>query len=424
MFRQILKQIVAVSLALILGGCSRMGAAEPSASSSASSAPVLQLSSIKIGAVYALSGDSAAIGTNILRGIDYAVEEINQSGGIHGHPLEVVLADTRGDAQRAAREAKRLIEEEDVKAILGCHQSAATQAVFDVCRQEEIPALTAISTVDSLTEAENAYCFRLCPMNSQYFDAMFHYLSEQKTADGSPMNTVAVFADQSLIGQEAIRDVDVIAPQYGMSVVSRITYPHGSFDLSTQVEQLKEADADAVIAESYVSDAILFVKTLRQEGVWPDILLAKANGYTDPSFLSAGLDAEGLTSAVEWNADMTKGSQLNQKFRHIFGVDMNGHSAESYTAVWVLKTALEAAEDLSGPAVARAMKELDIRGSFPNGPEIPLPYDEIRFDDVEVNGVMHYNENVCADIAIARIQNGSYVTVWPKAQEGSKDQDE
>ena len=169
-------------MALILGGCSRMGAAEPSASSSASSGPVLQLSSIKIGAVYALSGDSAAIGTNILRGIDYAVEEINKSGGIHGHPLEVVLADTRGDAQRAAREAKRLIEEEDVKAILGCHQSAATQAVFDVCRQEEIPALTAISTVDSLTEAENAYCFRLCPMNSQYFDAMFHYLSEQKTA--------------------------------------------------------------------------------------------------------------------------------------------------------------------------------------------------------------------------------------------------
>ena len=34
------------------------------------------------------------------------------------------------------------------------------------------------------------------------------------------------------------------------------------------------------------------------------------------------------------------------------------------------------------------------------------------------------SRNVCANIAIARIQNGSYVTVWPEAQEGSKDQDE
>lgn len=422
MFAKIAKLTIAFALTAALSGCGRAAAAEAEPSAAVSLSTTSQLSPIRIGAVYALSGDSAAIGTNILRGIDYAVQEINKTGGVNGHPLEVVRADTRGDADRAASEAKRLIEEENVKAILGCHQSTATKAVFDVCRQEEIPALTAISTVDSLTEEENDYCFRLCPMNSLYFDEMFRYLSEQKKADGSPVATVAVFADQSLIGQEAIRDVNVIAPQYGMSVVAEITYPHGSFDLSQQVEQLKDAGADAVIAESYVSDAILFVKTLREENVWPGFLLAKANGFTDPSFLEAGIDADGLTSAVEWNADMVKGSDLNQKFRTIFGVDMNGHSAESYTAVWVLKTALENAEDLTGPSIAAAMKALDIKGSFPNGPEIPLPYDEIRFDDVEVNGVKHYNENVCASIAIARIENGSYVTVWPGAQTGEENE--
>lgn len=52
---------------------------------------------IKIGAMYALSGDLAAIGTNIMRGIDFAVEEINAAGGVNGRPIEIVRGDTQGD---------------------------------------------------------------------------------------------------------------------------------------------------------------------------------------------------------------------------------------------------------------------------------------------------------------------------------------
>ena len=43
---------------------------------------------IRIGAIYALSGNNAAIGTNILRGIDFAAEDINAAGGVDGRPIE------------------------------------------------------------------------------------------------------------------------------------------------------------------------------------------------------------------------------------------------------------------------------------------------------------------------------------------------
>ena len=56
---------------------------------------------IKIGAMYALSGDKAAIGNNILRGIDFAVEEINAAGGVNGKMIEIVRGDTQGDAKVA-----------------------------------------------------------------------------------------------------------------------------------------------------------------------------------------------------------------------------------------------------------------------------------------------------------------------------------
>lgn len=51
---------------------------------------------IRIGVMYALSGNNAAIGTNILRGIDFAVEDINTAGGIDGRPIEIVRGDNPG----------------------------------------------------------------------------------------------------------------------------------------------------------------------------------------------------------------------------------------------------------------------------------------------------------------------------------------
>ena len=93
------------------------------------------------------------------------------------------------------------------------------------------------------------------------------------------------------------------------------------------------ADADAVLAESYVSDAILLMKTMQEQDYHPPILIAKANGFADPSFIPAteGI-SNGLTSVVEWNPDLTKGRDINKRFKKIFGIDMNGHSAEAYTA--------------------------------------------------------------------------------------------
>ena len=81
---------------------------------------------IKIGAMYALTGANAAIGTNILRGIDFAVKMINAQGGVNGRMLEVVRGDTEGDAAKARSVAERLVTQDHVDALLGCHQSTLT----------------------------------------------------------------------------------------------------------------------------------------------------------------------------------------------------------------------------------------------------------------------------------------------------------
>ena len=369
---------------------------------------------IKIGAMYALSGTNAAIGTNIMRGVDFAVEMINEQGGVNGRPIEIVRGDTQGDPKVGRSVAERLITQDGVKAILGCHQSTITQIVAQVCEQYQIPEITAISTVDNLSTFGFQYFFRMCPMNSIYVENQFMYLQDLGEQRGTPITKIAIFADNSNIGQELIRCSRIFAPKYGMEIVAEVQYSSGATDLTSEVLAVKAANPDAVLCESYINDAILFTKTLKEQGYEPPVVVAKANGFADPSYIPAteGI-SNGIASVVEWNPDLTKGQEINAAFKEKYGVDMNGHSAESFTAIWILKTAFEQAGSTDRKAVRDALASMDIQGSFPNGPEIILPYDRIKFGDMEVDGQAHTQNNLYASVAIAQIQDGEYKTVWP-----------
>ena len=69
--------------------------------------------------------------------------------------------------------------------------------------------------------------------------------------------------------------------------------------------------------------------------------------------------------------------EINEEFKAEYGVDMNGHSAESYTVVWLFKAAIEAAGSTDGAAVKDALANLEINGEFPGGRKIVLPYDKV-----------------------------------------------
>jgi branched-chain amino acid transport system substrate-binding protein len=60
-----------------------------------------------------------------------------------------------------------------------------------------------------------------------------------------------------------------------------------------------------------------------------------------------------------------------------------------------------------------SLDKIDIKKSFPNGPDIILPYDEIKFEDYDIDGTSHLNDNTSSSVAVAQIQDGVYKTVWP-----------
>ena len=370
---------------------------------------------IRIGGVYPLTGDVAAIGQNIKRGIDFAVAEINAQGGINGSPIEMVWGDTQGDPKIGMSEAERLITRGNICSLLGAYQSAVTEVVSQIAERYQTPFITAISTANILTTRGYKFFFRLAPTNMTFLKSMMEFVDDyNKKFLGGKLKTVAVCADNTLLGQETLEWAKYWCAELGYEIIADVLYARGTPDLTSEVLALKRANPDILVADNYISDCILLTKTMGEQNFRPGIVIGKATGFIDPTYIpNVGGLANGITTALEWAPDMINGAETNKAFRAVYGIDMNGHSANAYTTVWVLKTAIEQAGSTDRQKIRDALANIKISKKFPNGPDIILPYDEIEFIDVEINGVPHTNLNFNAITAVAQIQDGQYKTVWP-----------
>jgi branched-chain amino acid transport system substrate-binding protein len=379
-------------------------------------APANSETPIKIGFVYPLTGDNAPIGLNIMKGFEFAFGEINEQGGINGQKVELVLGDTQGDQKIAMSVAEKLITVDGVSMLIGCQASGITEVVSQVAEKYRTPMVTPVATADQLTTHGYRYYFRFSPTNSIYLRSMIEYLVD---LDKSPdydieIKNIAILADNTLLGQETTKWAKYWAAEHNLPVVAEVVYTQGAADLTSEVLALKSANADALVVDCYISDGILFNKTMVEQGYAPQVMVGKGTAFVDPSFIPAtGAISNGISTATEWNPDLTKGKDINERFKKIYGIDMNGHAAEAFCAAWTVKTAIDAAGSAEKDAIRDALEKVKVVGSFPNGPEIMLPYDTISFGNPEWQGNKHTHTNENAIVAVAQIQDGVMRTVWP-----------
>lgn len=87
---------------------------------------------IKIGVLHSLSGTMATSEIPLVDALRLAVEEANQSGGVNGQQIEMIVADCRSDANYCAQQAEKLIKQDRVQALFGCWTSVCRKAVKPV----------------------------------------------------------------------------------------------------------------------------------------------------------------------------------------------------------------------------------------------------------------------------------------------------
>jgi len=374
---------------------------------------------IKIGVLYPLSGALAPTAKLSKDGVDLAVDIINKKYDLNlplakteglprlgGAKIKVIFGDTQGSPEIGQSEAERLITGEKVVALLGAYQSAVTATSSLAAERLKIPFLNPDSTSPTLIKRGFKWFFRITPDDEIMSENFFQFLKDLEKKKGIKVETVSLAYENTLWG----RDVGIFekgfAAHYGYRVVEDIPYPAKTVDVSSEVQRLKAANADVVMMASYISDAILYTKTMKGLDFNTKAILAMNAGHVDPAFLkTVGKDGNYILSREVWALDVSRQKPLVKRVNDLFfsryGYNMDGTSARSFTGMLALAEAINRAGSTDPEAIRKALLETNIPAD-----QLIMPWDGIKFDPK--NG-----QNTLGRGIIVQIQDEKYYTVWP-----------
>ncbi|MEY8351975.1 ABC transporter substrate-binding protein [Lachnospiraceae bacterium 54-53] len=376
---------------------------------------------IKIGFLTPLSGNNATYGAQCKAAAQMIADVINEAhpemamalaetAGIpnmDGSRIELVYADSKGDPTTATSEAKRLITEEGIVALTGQYTSAITKAVAVVTETYEIPLLTAGSS-PSLTAPETGleWYFRFGPNDTYYIRDSFEFISQLNEEKDAGLKTAALVSEDTEFGANIRIEEERLAKEYGIEVVENITYSSSATNVSSEVMKIKAANPDVIMMSSYASDAILYLKTFKEQNYVPKMLLGQRGGFVQTDFLDTmGKDTEFIFTTGGWSTDIDSeaSKQLIELYKKYTpdGAELSEGHCKDAINVLLIALGINQAGTTEPKALNEALRNLDVDTST-----LPIPWNAITMDE--------YGQNTSANAFVLQMQDGIYQTVYPK----------
>ncbi|NSZ09696.1 ABC transporter substrate-binding protein [Agrobacterium tumefaciens] len=396
-----------------------IGAAAVGVGLSASPVIASTTAEIVIGALYPLSGPGAQVGVDAKAAIETAVDIINTVrdldlptarnaglAGLGGAKIRVIFADHQGDPQKGRAEAERLITQEGVCAIVGAFHSSVSATASVSCERYGIPYVAADSSSPSLNRRGLKFFFRPAAHDEMFSAAMFNFMDAERTA-GKAIKSVALFHEDTIFGTDSSTVQKQLAQQRGFDIVADIKYRANSPTLTSEVQQLKSADADVLLPSSYTTDAILLVRTMSELGYKPKNIVAQAAGFAEKAVFDAvGDRLGGLISRASFSLDLAAKrpsiAAVNEMFKKRAGKDLNDNTSRQLMAMLILADAIDRAKSKEGPTIRDALAATDIAGQ-----QTIMPWSKCTFDET--------GQNTFADPVLIQYVEKKWVTIFPKA---------
>ncbi|MGO9611631.1 MAG: ABC transporter substrate-binding protein [Dissulfurispiraceae bacterium] len=246
----------------------------------------------KIGAILSVTGAASFLGEPEKNTIIMLQEQINKAGGINGHPLEVIIEDSRSDETQAVLSAKKLLERDNVLAIIGPSTTGESMAVVPIMNNAKTPIISC-ATGAGITQPVNErhWIFKVAQYDFSVAEALYAYMKKQGISKVGIMTISTGYGDA---GRKALHDM---APTYGIFIVADEKYGPKDSDMTTQLIKIKAAGAQAVINWSVGPGQVIV--TRNWNALKMGIPLYQSHGWGSKKNIElAGKAAEGVIAPL------------------------------------------------------------------------------------------------------------------------------
>lgn len=310
-----------------------------------------------IGAVVCESGPASTLGRPEGDSIQLAVDEINKSGGVNGHPLQVTIIDDETSPANAVNATRRLLDQH-VIAILGTSITQGSLAMLPLAEQAHIPMISYASSADVIQPvAQRQWIFKIPPTDTSIARILQQYMKSHGVS-----KLGAVYRNDDY-GKTGMTHFEQAGKGDGFQVADSEAIDATATDATTQLTRIRAANPQGILVWSTLPSVYVVTKGYRQLGMG-SLPLYFSDGAADQRFLDqAGVALNGAyiaTSRVSVasqlpSTDPSKKISLHyvEAFERAFPKDKpaNMFGGFAYDSLYWLKQAL--AKSGSDPAKLR-----------------------------------------------------------------------
>ncbi len=238
---------------------------------------------IKIGSVLSATGPAAFLGDPEVKTLEMYVESINKAGGLLGRPLQLVHYDDGSDANKANSFAKRLIYDDQVDVIIGGTTTGSTMSMDPLAEKAGVPFISLAGAV-VIIDPVKKWMFKTPHTDRMAAEKVFEDMKKRG------YTKIALLSETSGFGQSGKKESELVAPNYGIQIVSNETYGPKDTDMSPQITKIKNTpDVQAVLVFGLGQGPALVTRNYKQLGV--KLPLYHAHGVCSNEFIKLARDA-------------------------------------------------------------------------------------------------------------------------------------
>ncbi|MCM8712014.1 ABC transporter substrate-binding protein [Clostridium sp. SYSU_GA19001] len=293
---------------------------------------------IIIGFAAQLTGKQAELGVQERNGVQMAIEEINESGGISGRKIKLLIGDDRGIPDIAQSVDAELIEKGAV-AIIGHSTSSQTMAGLKVTNPAKVVMIGPTISTPELSDLQDFF-FRVYPSFKDSAEAFTNYIYQN---DGRKRLSIIYDIDNASYSKTYSKTVIDKFKSLGGNIIDCIEFSSASQpDFSILLSKLHEAKAEGLLIIASDMDTALIAQRTRLMG-WNIPLYTSSWAPTENLINNGGQAVEGMKFEQAYGLTSQSETLLNfkAKYRARFGKEPSYGAALAYDSAMVLSYALK-----------------------------------------------------------------------------------
>ena len=332
-----MKKLAALFLLLSLGFCLNSQSQTPGA--------------VRIGVFLSLTGATASYGVSALNAIKLATDETNQTGGINGKKIELVVEDDHSNTQEVPGIVTKLIKEAKVDALLAEPVSTRAMVAAPIAQANQVVMISSASVKPELTMQGN-YIFRACFISSAEGEAIAKFAANKLNA-----KSAAIILDDK--NDYAVVLAGFFAESFkrlGGKIVSEQNYAASDRDITAQLETIKTAKPDIIFAPGFYTTAPLVARTVKRLAIKSTLI--GSDGWDSPELLAGGAEPfAGVYFANHFwiGSNESHVRRFVKDYQTKYGAAPDAGAATAYDAAYLLFDAFKRAKSTDKTAVRNAL---------------------------------------------------------------------